>query len=362
MTASLQSKATIVENQPFDLQEFLSSGVILGLGGGVCVVGSGEYTRSAASIPGQLSVYSPDFLLTNENPWYCFPRYLMLPISHLLSLLSEPHFAGLEWLDADREDFRQSFETIQQLIASGELHKAVPVAHRRALGDFSDQAKGHALANSLKISLDYQVSVFGLWDQNQGIIGITPESLFTMQADGTITTMALAGTRSNEPGTPSLLADSKEVREHAIVIEGVVERLSPFAELTVSPVSERKLNSLVHLHAEIKARPNRPTAFEDWVRALHPTPAIGAWPTEAGMRWIQSEPNSKKRIKHGAPFGAMIPGTDVVQCLVAIRCVQWQENSVQITAGCGILAESLFEKEWNEVNSKMDSVQFGLRL
>lgn len=269
---------------------------------------------------------------------------------------------ALPWLEADKEDFRQSFDQIQALIAAGTLRKAVPVTHRRARVPFESAHLASALRHSLLLAEGYAINAYGLWGGGKGILGITPEWLFKLKADGSIATMALAGTRSNEPGNKSLLGDPKEVREHAIVIEGISAQLKPLANFQVGPVSELALNSLVHLHAEITAKPKQPVSYEQWVSALHPTPAIGAWPKKEGLEWLRGDDHSRSRLRHGAPFGFICPGIAESPCLVAIRGVEWTPDYVQITAGNGILVESLFEKEWVEVNAKIDSVQYGLRL
>lgn len=362
MTTSLQSE-TDIQNLGSDfIDRFLNSGAVFSISGGRCIVGLGESNRSNAARTDRFNVYSPDFLLEDAHPWRIFNDFAIVDAAALIEALPIEPTPELGWLDADREDFRQSFDSIQALIHSGELHKAVPVAYRRSSSPVGRGALARALTRSLTLSQNYALNAYGIWDENSGLLGITPERLFTLHADQTMTTMALAGTRTNEPGVPSLLRDPKEVREHAIVVEGISQRLSHIADYQIGPVSELVLNSLVHLHASISATPKTETSFEGWVRALHPTPAIGAWPLLEGMKWIQNDPHSRTRLRHGSPLGFIAPGLTESPCLVAIRGVEWTHEFAQITAGCGILAESLFEKEWVEVNSKMDSVQYGLRV
>jgi menaquinone-specific isochorismate synthase len=55
-------------------------------------------------------------------------------------------------------------------------------------------------------------------------------------------------------------------------------------------------------------------------------------------------------------------GTSETLCLVAIRNMQWDENGSRMGAGCGIVKESLPEREWQEVQQKLSSIQIMLGL
>jgi menaquinone-specific isochorismate synthase len=156
------------------------------------------------------------------------------------------------------------------------------------------------------------------------------------------------------------LNDPKEVYEHQVVVSGIVERLRPFGAVAVGETGEIRLPTLIHLHTRIRVPSCNHFEFSDWVTALHPTPAIGAWPLEAGWRWLRSQSNAQSRKRYGAPFGLIPPGQTTGRCLVAIRNLQWDSERAWITAGGGIVAASVLEREWSEFNSKLDSVQEAL--
>jgi isochorismate synthase EntC len=57
----------------------------------------------------------------------------------------------------------------------------------------------------------------------------------------------------------------------------------------------------------------------------------------------------------GAPLVVTIDGDSIAY--VCIRNISWDNNGSVIHAGCGIVAESQVEKEWVELNAKINSVR-----
>ena len=212
-----------------------------------------------------------------------------------------------------------------------------------------------------------------LWDADTGILGATPELLFERKG-GKVQAMALAGTRPHsipgatvsEPERMPLLDDPKERAEHQYVIDGVRRSLSPFGKVTLGQTRELRLPSFSHLLTPIELEPSGTFEFGEIARALHPTPALGAFPREAGMRWLESQPWAATRGRFGAPFGAQwktLVGEEQAQCWVAIRNIQWRKPSrknlhrVILGAGCGIVEKSELKQEWRELESKARSVR-----
>ena len=69
----------------------------------------------------------------------------------------------------------------------------------------------------------------------------------------------------------------------------------------------------------------------------------------------------ERRGLFGAPFGYQAANGSSL-CLVAIRNVQWSGSAVRIGSGAGILAESIFENELAELESKREQVKNLFRL
>lgn len=95
--------------------------------------------------------------------------------------------------------------------------------------------------------------------------------------------------------------------------------------------------------------------FQQLTEALHPTPALGAYPKGAGKSWLMHYQTILPRGRFGAPVGYWLE--DRGGAHVAIRNLQWSENRMRIGAGCGVVLESEEDKEWNELNLKIESIK-----
>lgn len=344
-------------------QQFLKSGCMLSAGDGRVWLGSGTPIRSAQPIDGALSLYAPDFLLESPNPWLVYEDARRAPSDEIARHLDAvPGNGAITWNPADRSAFADAFADVQARIAAGELLKAVPFVVRKAAGPLNLAHRAAALRRAVRISQGFPMMAYGFWtESDEGMIGATPELLFE-QSDESLVTMALAGTRPVDSDRPSLLDDPKEMLEHKLVIDGIVARLAPIGQVATGRTSELRLPTLIHLHTPIRLDPSMPIEFQEAVAALHPTPAIGAWPIEAGWEWLRRQPSARTRGRFGAPFGVVPPGGAPARCVVAIRNVQWSPEEAAIHAGCGVVGPSKLEREWSELGSKLDAIQQALGL
>ena len=94
------------------------------------------------------------------------------------------------------------------------------------------------------------------------------------------------------------------------------------------------------------------------VECLHPTPALGVAPREQ-LGLLKKWRGGKDRL--GAPFGIRWE-PDQFLSVVAIRQLSWDENFFYIGNGCGVVAESELDDEWQELKLKRDSVRKMFRL
>lgn len=344
-------------------QEFLKSGCALTTGSGKVWIGYGNVRCAAMPASGSLNVYAPDFLLEDSTPWRVYDDGFELDAEELVRLLDGvPGNGIIQWCAPNRQEFADAFDDVQAQIQSGTLLKAVPIVSRRAPGPLNLAHRAAALRRALSISASFPMMAYGFWTpNNEGMIGATPEILFEQSADRLVT-MALAGTRPVDSERGSLLDDPKEMLEHRLVIDGIVSRLSPIGRVSCGRTSELRLPTLIHLHTPISLEPVAPIEFQEAVVALHPTPAIGAWPLEAGWKWLRSQGSARSRSRFGAPFGVVLPQGSDARCVVAIRNVQWTATESVIHAGCGVVGPSTLEREWHELSAKLSAIQQALGL
>jgi menaquinone-specific isochorismate synthase len=356
---------------------WLNSGAILGVSSGRVLLGAGKLERTSRPDfvhRDQASFYAPDFFLTHEKPWLNFETTFEVSTLELLQYLTELNFGSswgtsvepLQWPAPPKDRFERAFDYLQNEIRQGTLEKGVPFTFERAQAAMTPARLLASLKAMLTYALERPVMPYGFWDSEEGILGCTPELLF--RRDGkTIRTMAMAGTRRHdEQGRLPLLEDPKERREHQLVIDSIVTELKGFGKVSVGQTEVAVLPQLSHLKTSIELAPDQSDAaavsYDALIRALHPTPALGAFPREAGWKWLHllESQNDLQRHRYGAPFGAAWKdsnGQDQGLAVVAIRNVQWQSDRILLCAGCGVIAESEFEREWQEVNGKIRAIK-----
>ena len=188
--------------------------------------------------------------------------------------------------------------------------------------------------------------------------GATPELLAHVEGQR-VETMALAGSirrgadaGEDETYAARLLADPKERYEHALVVEGLRERLTPLTDSLDIPAEPGvlRLSTIQHLHTPARGHLRDALGALPVVERLHPTPALGGSPQAVALDLIRrSEP--VPRGWYAAPIGWLGPNLDG-EFGVAIRSAVGQDRRVWLYAGAGIVADSVAEREWDETALK----------
>ncbi len=192
-------------------------------------------------------------------------------------------------------------------------------------------------------------------------LGASPERLFKRRGRH-IETEALAGTRARGE-TPdedaalsaALLASEKDRREHGIVLETVKTLLADrcHAVHVDEDVSLRKLARSQHLYARLEGLLAEDESNASLLRDLHPTPAVGGQPRDAAVNWL-NEQEPFDRGWYAGPVGWV--SSDAAEFAVGIRSGLIADNSLSLYSGAGIVAGSVPDDEWNEVENKMSNL------
>lgn len=362
---------------PQFLREWLRSGAILTTADGDAVLGAGARSRTAGPAAGAISFYAPDFFLRDPMPFHTFARTRRVAVADLMRRLEDlagPH-ARATWSGPSRTLFLSDVREVRSMLARGRLRKVVPVAARRGRFRWNPATRARALGSALREAVAAPLSVYGIWDDDSGVIGATPEMLLETEGSRRARTMALAGTsrpaarRREAP----LEHDPKERLEHLIVVRGIRRSLSVFGQVQVGPTGLLHLPGLIHLSTPLSLRGRAVLDPLRVVRVLHPTPALGSSPRAEGLRWLRRADARAElpRGRFGAPFGVFVarpgrgttrsPGHDA-RLVVAIRGVQWTGDRAAIFAGCGIVNGSDPRREWEELRAKLDATLAMLRL
>ena len=299
--------------------------------------------------------YLPDFSLRDQKPWFVFESTEEIERSVLSPGPSDSVLAPFTWSAGEQGEVRTLLESAMHTLSDRGWQKLVPVwfehAHQRIDSSLFASMMHRVLAAPSPL-IPYALS-----DGDEGLIGATPEVLFTINQDGSVHTAAVAGTRRREldESGAELLRSEKDRREHEYVRSFILERLEAFGAVESDETRVAVLPRLVHLETPIWLRPREPVSFEALVRALHPTPALGAVPQREGVQWLAEHISPELRRRYGAPFGyRRADGSGV--CVVAIRNIQWCGADIVLGAGCGIVAGSNPDHELDELRAKSQSV------
>lgn len=347
-----------------NIEVFLQSGAIISDDSGSCLVGYGRpvwKTFKELDLQ-QPAFYFPNFFLEKDKPWVQYP-YMAKIRSHEELIWEDLSIAELpEWSKPDQKLFQECFVDLKQRIQSRQLQKGVPYLFTTTPTQMTHARLHRSLLHALRRWQSGTSHLYGYWESGQGVLGLTPELLFTYdQGCQRVQTMALAGTCPKGLKN-SFGQNAKEQHEHALVVEGIKQHLQPFGSVSIGQMQVLELPRLCHLLTPIEVQLNRFVSFEELVQSLHPTPALGAFPKEAGHQWLQYWNQHLPRGYYGAPAGFIDLSTGVMKCLVAIRQVQWNQKGMRIGAGCGVVSQSELDQEWAEIHLKLQAIRENLDL
>lgn len=328
-----------------NIPQFLNSGAILSVGDGRLLVGYGEAVISQT---------------IQKTPSFVFPKFFFDQLDYISfehteyvtaqDLVFEPKSGSYKWSTPNWRGYKEHWDQLQNHFLNNDLIKAVPYVQVHAKGEMDVASALHAaLHYHLKHPTTY---LYGYWNPTGGLMGVTPE-LFLNLNGSKIETMACAGTcPAHDSG--KLLTNPTLIHEHDLVISGITQSLAPFGNLQTQSTFIKHVGPLAHLVTPITLHSHKGSML-DIVKALHPTPALGAYPKESGNIWLQGYAKTFPRNHYGAPVGAVF--NDQTKLYVAIRGIEWKGDELTITAGSGVIPSSQFEHEKNELLLKLEAIK-----
>lgn len=346
------------------ITNFLQTGALLRQKGRWTLI-SGPFETREKPNKHEISVFCPDFYTLENSPLWVGSSSFSLSTEQVREacqayLASENASSEAlstfrsSWEEPKKSDFAESLRVIQERISKGEISKAVPVVFARSNEKVTPEQRAKMILQLL--AAPETLHVYGFWKEEEGVLGATPEILFSYK-DQLLRTMALAGTcpKTETSTRESLLHDEKEMQEHRFVVEDLVNLFKGQGEIELEGPAILELPTLYHLKTDIRVRGFQATDLLGLIKRLHPTPALGVAPRQAGYQWMAGLPGQDERGRFGGPF-AFLSGEEAL-CLVGIRNIQWNRQSSMIGSGCGIVAASELEREWRELFQKRFSVK-----
>jgi isochorismate synthase len=246
----------------------------------------------------------------------------------------------------------------RQSVRNGILQKAVIARDIEVLA--SEPIDVHSVLLRLRSSFgsSYRYCIHNM-------IGASPELLVEVD-QRTVRSHPLAGTapRTGDPETDSGLAtalmhSTKDHIEHRVVIDMVRDTLLPFCSFLdwEADPSIVTVANVQHLGTSIEGSLTEPPVdVMTLVSALTPTPALGGFPSQQAIEFIESHEMMERGFYGGAVGWCDAQGQGTFA--VTIRCAELTEDRriARLFAGGGIVAESDPYSELAETQAKFQAM------
>jgi isochorismate synthase len=181
----------------------------------------------------------------------------------------------------------------------------------------------------------------GLW------MGATPEQLVKINQNH-FETVALAGTQLY---SENVIWETKEKEEQQFVTNYILDKVtSKVNELIVTDAETIKAGNLAHLKSLISGELTADFQVSDLIKTLHPTPAVCGLPKDKTIDFILK--NEGYNRKYYAGFLGEYNKNNQSDLFVNLRCLEVENDIVNIYVGCGITKDSNPEKEFIETKNK----------
>jgi anthranilate synthase component 1 len=277
-------------------------------------------------------------------------HYVKLPAHHINSAISS---------NFSKAEFEAGVERIKRYITAGE---AIQVVLSQRLAQPVDVAP-FEIYRALR-SLNPSPYMFFLDFIDFHIIGASPEILVRVE-DGMVMTRPLAGTRPRGKDQAEDMAleqelrnDEKERAEHIMLVDlgrNDIGRVSQPGTVGVSDLMEvERYSHVMHLvtHVQGKLRPDL-NAF-DALQACFPAGTVSGAPKIRAMEIIAELEHEKRGPYAGAAGYFSFSGN--MDMAIAIRTMIVSRGVAYVQAGCGVVYDSVPEREYQETMNKAQAL------
>ena len=188
-------------------------------------------------------------------------------------------------------------------------------------------------------------------------LGSSPELLLSGKANWWHT-VALAGTMPLRNGLLPEVWDDKNRVEQQLVTDYVRKCLLSF---DICPEEEGpytvQAGELAHLRTDFFFSLSGNQSIGNLLNTLHPTPAVCGLPKEKSLQFIHEKEGYDRRYYSG--FVGRYNPEKQTDLYVNLRCMQIEDKQLLLYAGGGLLASSVLQEEWLEIEDKLQTM-FGI--
>jgi menaquinone-specific isochorismate synthase len=234
------------------------------------------------------------------------------------------------------------------------------VLARRTELCFDQSINGYSLFKLLLKNYSNSFCFYFQLNFNLSFMGITPELLYCRE-ESNLKGEAIAGTR---PRSTDLLEDKqlgrelkrsqKDVREHGWVLKEVENNFDKICGNWEKISSDRITRQayVQHLYSQFSGTLKSNVKDSQILDIFHPTPAVAGFPRTTSIRYID-ELEKFDRGWYAGPIGWI--SRRKTTFAVALRSSLVQEDQAFLYAGAGIVKGSDADKEWLEIENKMQN-------
>ena len=253
------------------------------------------------------------------------------------------------------EQYSKCIEKIKDYIIEGDVMQVVFAQEKSADFDLPP----FELYKSLR-KLNPSPYMFFLDFGDYQLVGSSPEILVRLE-HGDITVRPIAGTKprgknekEDQQLEDELKNDPKELAEHLMLIDLGRNDIGRVAEIGSVNTNEKmvieRYSHVMHLVSNVVGKVRDNISPIDALRATFPAGTLTGAPKVRAMEIIDELEVSRRRIYGGAV--GYISWSGNMDTAIVIRSAVIKDNKIYVGAGGGIVADSVAEKEWEEVNNK----------
>lgn len=254
-----------------------------------------------------------------------------------------------------REDFELAVASIKDLINAGECYQAVLSQCFTRRTDSSPTAIYRALR-----SLNPSPYMFLLKFENKAIVGASPEMLVRCEGEK-LEYRPIAGTRPRGKTSEEDAAlafemsnDKKEIAEHMMLVDlgrNDLGRVAEYGSVKVDTLmAVEKYSHVQHLVSSLSAKLAKGKDRFDALAACFPAGTVSGAPKVRAIEIIREFEPTSRGVYAGA-VGYFDYAGNMDTC-IAIRTLVIENGVAKISAGAGIVADSVPENEFDETVNK----------
>ncbi|PTL16308.1 anthranilate synthase component I [Staphylococcus gallinarum] len=264
-----------------------------------------------------------------------------------------------------QSEFEETVSTMKSLIQQGDMFQVVPsiiYSYRHQFGNHLQQLS-YQLYQNLKRQNPSPYMYYLNMDEPI-VVGSSPESFVKVKGD-TVVTNPIAGTikrgknEAEDIENEKLLKnDEKELSEHSMLVDlgrNDIHRISATGTSKIEKLMAiERYEHVIHIVSEVTGKLNDDYSPMSVIASLLPTGTVSGAPKLRAIQRIYEAQPHKRGIYSGG-IGYINCNHDLDFAL-AIRTMMIDDTHVNVQAGCGVVYDSIPEKEYEETRLKAKSL------